>query len=250
MMNKIKNLQEELKRQYQLLYEQDDFGFSDFFKTILSTYGKSGSNNPSNQSFNNDTSDEIENNSTPSNVDFKNFRQVTDKIIEKLEGGYYNPAWHRSPKMGGSGETLFGLDRRHGGTLNTSPEGKEFWRLVDRNKNKQVWKHYYMPTGSLNEQLRNLLSKNLGRSYMEFSKKYLKPESFKIVESDPRLKFHFAYATWNGPGFFKKFADKLNQRIENQNILNPSKLFKLSMQDRRDTVIASSAPKIEKIFNS
>lgn len=250
MINKIKNLQEELKRQYQLLYEYDDFGFSEFFKGILSSYSLTGNNNTSNEKFNNGTSYENENNAIPSNVDFKNFRQVTDKIIEKLEGGYYNPAWHRSSKMGRSGETLFGLDRRHGGTLNTTPEGKEFWRLVDQNKNKKIWKHYYMPTGSLNEQLRNLLSTILGRSYMEFSKKYLKPESFKIVESDPRLKFHFAYATWNGPGFFKKFADKMNQRIENQNILDPSKLFAQAMQDRRDTVIASSAPKIEKIFSS
>ena len=72
----------------------------------------------------------------------------------------------------------------------------------------------------------------------------------KVVESDPRLKYHFIYATWNGQGFFKKFADKLNNRIENQNILSPSKLFKLSMQDRRDSAVAKSAPKIEKLFQS
>jgi len=237
-MSKIKNLQEELKRQYQLIYEQNLL--ADLFVQMIEKL--TGDTEQSTAK-----TKEID---IPTNINFKNFRQVTDKIIEKLEGGYYNPAWHGSSKMGRSGETLFGLDRRHGGTLNTSPEGKEFWRLVDQNKNKKIWKHYYMPTGSLNEQLRNLLSIILGRSYMEFSKKYLKPESLKIVESDPRLKFHFAYATWNGPGFFKKFADKLNRRIENQNILNPSKLFKLSMQDRRDTVLASSAPKIEKIFNS
>lgn len=237
-MSKIKNLQEELKRQYQLIYEQNLL--ADLFVQMIEKL--TGDTEQSTAK-----TKEID---IPTNINFKNFRQVTDKIIEKLEGGYYNPAWHGSPKMGRSGETLFGLDRRHGGTLNKTSEGKEFWRLVDQNKNKKIWKHYYMPTGSLNEQLRNLLSIILGRSYMEFSKKYLKPESLKIVESDPRLKFHFAYATWNGPGFFKKFADKLNQRIENQNILNPSKLFKLSMQDRRDTVLASSAPKIEKIFNS
>jgi len=237
-MSKIKNLQEELKRQYQLIYEQNLL--ADLFVQMIEKL--TGDTEQSTAK-----TKEID---IPTNINFKNFRQVTDKIIEKLEGGYYNPAWHGSPKMGRSGETLFGLDRRHGGTLNKTSEGKEFWRLVDQNKNKKIWKHYYMPTGSLNEQLRNLLSIILGRSYMEFSKKYLKPESLKIVESDPRLKFHFAYATWNGPGFFKKFADKLNRRIENQNILNPSKLFKLSMQDRRDTVLASSAPKIEKIFNS
>jgi hypothetical protein len=242
-MNKVNNLQEELRRQYELLYEQDDL-LKTLFKIVLDPKKSSSSSD--------DTSTSELNFDTDFKYDgeFKNFRQVTDKIIEKFEGGYYNPAWHYKSGMGRSGETLFGLDRKHGGTLNTSSEGREFWRLVDQNKNKEVWKHYYMPTGSLNEKLRNLLSIILGRSYEELSKKYLKPESRKIVESDPRLKFHFAYATWNGPGFFQKFANRLNQRIENQNILDPTKLFKSAMQDRRDTVIASSAPKIEKIFNS
>lgn len=242
-MNKVNNLQEELRRQYELLYEQKDFA-SKLIRYILD---KEIENQNTQKNPQIDDTDEFD---IPTNLEFKNFRQVTDKIIEKLEGGYYNPAWHYKSGMGRSGETLFGLDRKHGGTLNTSSEGREFWRLVDQNKNKEVWKHYYMPTGSLNEKLRNLLSIILGRSYEEYSRKYLKPESRKIVESDPRLKFHFAYATWNGPGFFQKFANRLNQRIENKNILDPTKLFKLSMQDRRDTVIASSAPKIEKIFNS
>jgi len=242
-MNKVNNLQEELRRQYELLYEQKDFA-SKLIRYILD---KEIENQNTQKNPQIDDTDEFD---IPTNLEFKNFRQVTDKIIEKLEGGYYNPAWHYKSGMGRSGETLFGLDRKHGGTLNTSSEGREFWRLVDQNKNKEVWKHYYMPTGSLNEKLRNLLSIILGRSYEELSKKYLKPESRKIVESDPRLKFHFAYATWNGPGFFQKFANRLNQRIENQNILDPTKLFKSAMQDRRDTVIASSAPKIEKIFNS
>lgn len=239
----MKNLKEELRRQYELLYEQKDFA-GKLMRYILD---KEIENQNTQKNPQIDDTDEFD---IPTNLEFKNFRQVTDKIIEKLEGGYYNPAWHYKTGMGRSGETLFGLDRKHGGTLNTSSEGREFWRLVDQNKNKEVWKHYYMPTGSLNEKLRNLLSIILGRSYEEYSRKYLKPESRKIVESDPRLKFHFAYATWNGPGFFQKFANRLNQRIENQNILDPTKLFKLSMQDRRDTVIASSAPKIEKIFNS
>jgi len=242
-MSKIKNLQEELKRQYQLLYEQGDL-YGDLLKYVLNNRAKDKSSGEE------QSPENVGDFDIPSNTEFKNFRQVTDKIIEKLEGGYYNPSWHYSSRMGKSGETLFGLDRRHGGTLNTSPEGREFWRLVDQNKNSQVWKYNYTPTGSLGEKLKGLVSKILQKSYENLSQKYLKPESIKMIEKDPRLKFHFVYAAWNGPGFFKKFADKLNQRIENQNILDPSKLFKLSMQDRRDSVVASSAPKIEKIFNS
>jgi hypothetical protein len=236
----MEDLKKELERQYVLLYEQKNFA-SKLIKYIFDK-GLGIISNEKNKPIDNTTKTSISSNS--------NFRQITDKIIEKLEGGYYNPIWHKKSGMGKSGETLFGLDRKYGGTLNTSPEGREFWRLVDQNKNKEIWKHYYTPTGSLNEKLRNLLSSILQKSYQDFSKKYLNPESQKIVESDPRLKFHFAYATWNGQGFFRKFADRLNQRIENQRILDPTKLFKMSMQDRRDTVIASSAPKIEKIFNS
>lgn len=239
----MEDLKKELRRQYELLYEQKDFAG----KLIRYILDKGIEDQQTQKNTEIDDTDEF---NIPSSVEFKNFRQVTDKIIEKLEGGYYNPAWHNKSGMGKSGETLFGLDRKHGGTLNTSSEGREFWRLVDQNKNKEVWRYNYMPTGSLNEKLRNLVSSILGKSYNEFSKRYLKPESQKMVESDPRLKFHFAYATWNGPGFFQKFANRLNQRIENQRILDPTKLFKMSMQDRRDTVIASSAPKIEKIFNS
>jgi len=240
----MEDLKKELRRQYQLLYEQNDNILKTMFDIVLNADKTPDSS---------DGSPTTEFNFEPEfkqDNQFKNFRQVTDKIIEKLEGGYYNPAWHNKSGMGKSGETLFGLDRKHGGTLNTSSEGREFWKLVDQNKNKEVWRYNYMPTGSLNEKLRNLVSSILGKSYNEFSKRYLKPESQKMVESDPRLKFHFAYATWNGPGFFQKFANRLNQRIENQRILDPTKLFKMSMQDRRDTVIASSAPKIEKIFNS
>jgi hypothetical protein len=233
----MKKLNEEILRQHQLMYEQN------FILDLL----KQGLENEKNTFLNRNKTygDDF---GMGSNVKFENFRQATDKIIEDLEGGYYNPSWYYNSKMGKSGETLFGLDRKHGGHLNTTPEGLEFWKLVDQNKNKDVWKYNYKPTGSLGERLRNLLSRILEKSYDNLSKKYLNPESIKIVNSDPKLKFHFIYATWNGPGFFQKFANKLNNRIGNQNILNPNELFKLSMQDRRDSVVASSAPKIEKIF--
>jgi hypothetical protein len=233
----MKKLNEEILRQHQLMYEQDDAILRKYFPDLIQT----NSTDSYNQDENIYGTDSF-------NTEFKNFRQATDKIIENLEGGYYNPSWHYNSKMGKSGETLFGLDRKNGGHLNTTPEGLEFWKLVDQNKNKDVWKYNYKPTGSLGERLRNLLSRILEKSYDNLSKKYLNPESIKIVNSDPKLKFHFIYATWNGPGFFQKFANKLNNRIGNQNILNPNELFKLSMQDRRDSVVASSAPKIEKIF--
>jgi hypothetical protein len=69
------------------------------------------------------------------------FKEMTKMVIDKLEGGYYNPKWHYKPQMGRSGETMFGIDRIHGGRLNTSEPGVEFWSIIDKNKNSKVWKH-------------------------------------------------------------------------------------------------------------
>ena len=46
---------------------------------------------------------------------------------------------------------------------------------------------------------------------------YLSPEARKIVESNPNLMFHFVYGTWNGPGWFRKFAMKINDGRKIQN---------------------------------
>ena len=71
------------------------------------------------------------------------FKGVTDLVIKKLEGGYYNPQWHNvgDKRYGDSGETMYGIDRVAGGTINTTPAGQKFWALIDANKNKSVWKN-------------------------------------------------------------------------------------------------------------
>ncbi len=64
-----------------------------------------------------------------------------------IEGGYYHPDMKKrfSPanqkKLGDSGETLFGLDLKHGSALNKYPEWKQFWELVktDKQKNGNLW---------------------------------------------------------------------------------------------------------------
>ena len=87
------------------------------------------------------------------------FSEMTKMVIDKIEGGYYNPEWHRKSAMGRSGETMFGIDRVHGGRLNTSAPGVEFWSIIDKNKSPEVWKHGYRG-GNLQEQLTNFLKYN------------------------------------------------------------------------------------------
>ena len=66
-----------------------------------------------------------------------NLRYYTDLIINNLEGGYYHPDMKANlrggERMGNSGETMFGLDRVHGGSLNSSENGVKFWQIVDNN---------------------------------------------------------------------------------------------------------------------
>ena len=46
----------------------------------------------------------------------KIFNDSTKLVIDQLEGGYFNPAWHNvgDPRYSTSGETMFGLDRHAG----------------------------------------------------------------------------------------------------------------------------------------
>jgi len=182
-------------------------------------------------------------NLTNQNVDFK---KMVKMVIDKLEGGYFNPEWHRSSGMGDSGETMFGIDRKHGGTLNTSQPGVEFWSIIDKNKNPEVWKHYYRG-GQLENQLMDLVVRIMEPHYKELSEKYLSDKSREIVNSDKGLTFNFIYASWNGSGFFQKFANDINDAVDN-GITDPKELQEVALNSRRKTVL-NTTDKIEKIMD-
>jgi len=182
-------------------------------------------------------------NVSPADVDFE---KITKLVIDKIEGGYYNPDWHRTSAMGRSGETMFGIDRAHGGNLNTSPAGVEFWSIIDKNKKPEVWKHGYRG-GELSEKLTDLVVKIMEPHYKQLSEKYFTDEAKKIVDSDKGLTFNFIYASWNGPGFFQKFATDINEAVED-GITDPKELQEVALDSRRETVLGS-ANKIEKIMN-
>jgi len=178
-----------------------------------------------------------------------NFRQITKNVINNLEGGYYNPKWHSTKGMGRSGETMFGIDRRHGGDYNTSPAGIKFWSIIDKNKNSNIWKYNYRG-GGLENELTDLVVDIIQPFYIEFKDRYLTPMAKKIVDSDPRLTFHFAYAVWNGPGWFRKFAKVINNSVENgefdTNVL--SKKAIRSRVDSGNSLIAKGGRKIDDIL--
>ena len=150
---------------------------------------------------------------------------VTKKVIDNFEGGYWNywecknHPWHSMYSK--SGETMFGLDRKAGDIENLGPDGKEFFRIIDEEKKKlgmsdfcSKWTYNYRG-GELEERLKDLASKIMYNQYEKNMSNYVKdPETKKRIEGNEGLLLHMSYATWNGPGHFQKFAKKLEDAVK------------------------------------
>lgn len=165
----------------------------------------------------------------------RKFRDITNLVIDKLEGGYYHPDMLtdgrvKDPRYGSSGETMFGIDRKNGGNINTSQDGKAFWKAIDDANARSEWSWNYMG-GSLNSKLKELAGNAMYTVYLDYSNRYLSKEARQVVDSDPRLVFHFAYAGWNGSGWFQKFAKPINEAVAS-GIKNSNKLVEIAMKSR------------------
>lgn len=184
----------------------------------------------------------------------KIFNDSTKLVIDQLEGGYFNPAWHNvgDPRYSTSGETMFGLDRLRGMQEKTAT-GKQFWSLIDKNKTKEVWKWNYKG-GALGDQLKDLAVQIMYPLYSSYAKLYLNDKAKKIIDSDPALLFHFVYATWNGSGWFKKFATDINTAVNNgvtnlqQVAINSRTKEGLKAGSQPNSLIAQGGEKIKKLF--
>jgi len=170
------------------------------------------------------------------------FNKMIDRIIDNFEGGYYDPVTMKSSAMGESGETMYGMDAKASDMLKTS-DGQKFWDLIheDKKKNPSCWKLEYDPAKSsgkcsnpgLARQLKDLIAKIMKPEYDKWSNMFLTPESRQIVNGDPGLLFNFTYCVWNGPGYFKKFANVLNKKVEN-GIRDPKELSKIMIDYRKN----------------
>tara|TARA_R110000868_G_scaffold95081_1_gene261788 strand:- start:547 stop:1227 length:681 start_codon:yes stop_codon:yes gene_type:complete len=220
-------------------------------------------------------------------VDKDRFRNVTKLVIDKLEGGYFHPNMRTAnPKKFGayhrSGETMFGLDRHagHGLYYSTSRksddvlsnlkhiesgvytykslEAKEFWTTIDTANAKNNWQWLYRG-GGLENKLKDLTAEIMLPSYESNAKNYLDVTAREIVEKDNRLLFHFIYASWNGSGWFKKFATDMNKAVSS-GITDVDKLSQVALDSRLkeglkkgslpNSLIAQGGNKIAKIFDS
>jgi N-acetylglucosamine kinase-like BadF-type ATPase len=105
---------------------------------------------------------------------------------------------------------------------------------------------------TLSRKLRNLAGDIMKPFFIKFSKSYLSPEAADIISKDPALTFNFAYATWNGEGWFQRFAKVINEAVASGN-KDPKSLLQIAL-DRRsnsgNSLIAQGGPKVAQIANT
>jgi len=155
------------------------------------------------------------------------YSDVVTLIVKTNEGGYFDPSMMDDGRMKlnplmlagegrkASGETMMGIDRVNGADLkkNNPQAWNDFWKIMDDANAKKNWKWNYIPKDKFAELL-NLEIQFMHPSYIRMKKKYLSPNAEKLVDSDKRLTYHFVYGTWNGEGFFKKFANAINKAVQ------------------------------------
>jgi hypothetical protein len=204
---------------------------------------------------NTDISDTTSTKTSSSSGAPSDFGKVVDKIIDEFEGGYYHPDMLKDGRVkdsryGGSGETMFGMDRQAGKQEPTSA-GKEFWDIIDKENARSDWKYNYMlkDNPTLAGRLKGLIVQIMEPLFNQYMEKYLTPESREIVKNNPKLFFNFVYATYNGPGWFDKFAKIINNEVANGNT-NPDSLADIDIMNRKNSgnsLIAQGARKLEKL---
>lgn len=178
------------------------------------------------------------------------FDKVTDFVIKKFEGGYWNPYCNHKSIGGSSTETMFGLDR-YNGNIERTDEGKKFFGIIDKEKKDRgafrvgrkwyrmgefckKWTHGFKG-GDKEAELRKLAIDIMRKNYERNSSAYFTPELKKRVEKSPGLTLHFSYATWNGPGFFQKFGRSMSNKIKNNPNISEKELIDLAIADRSQT---------------
>lgn len=174
------------------------------------------------------------------------FYNYANLLIDNIEGGYYSPERHYSSAMGISGETMFGMDRRHGGKdVTDSVPGKKFWEIVD--KNSASWA-YCSKGGSQEKTLKKLAAEIMYLRYEKYFKEYLTKKAQKKVSKNPHLEIHFFYGCWNGVVWFKKFAEAINNAVD-KGVKDLETVAINSRKNSGNSLIAKGGEKMQKLFS-
>jgi hypothetical protein len=170
-------------------------------------------------------------------VDQGRYRYIGSLIIDQLEGGYYHPDMLadgrvKDSRYGSSGETMFGIDRKNFGANNTAA-ARQFWSIIDGANARKTWPWNYKG-GTYGPSLKAAAADMIYPEYDKFAAKYLSSKSRGIVESDDRLLYNFMYATWNGAGWFQRFASDFNKAVDS-GIANKDQLVQIVLKSRTES---------------
>jgi len=150
------------------------------------------------------------------------FAQVTKAVVINLEGGYYHPSMLKDGRVkdqryGSSGETMYGLDRKAGGaSINSCTPCRQFWGTLDSIGASRNWKWNYIPGDPLQTTLLNLVVEIMEPLFNKSLNSYVPEKEIQsVIKSDGRLLFNFVYAQWNGPGWFKGWANQIRVAYKN-----------------------------------
>jgi hypothetical protein len=229
-------------------------GEGDFLKGLMR--GMKGGDEKSSTSSSSSSDSSGKSSSNTSGSVSSKWDDVTKKVIDNFEGGYWNywecknHPWHSMYRK--SGETMFGLDRKAGEIEKLGSEGKEFFRIIDDEKEKlgmsnfcSKWTYNYRG-GELEEKLKDLASKIMFKEYEKNMSNYVKdPETKKRIEGNEGLLLHMSYATWNGPGHFQKFAKKLEDGVKQGK--SDEELLDIAKDNRTETFTGAWAKATAKV---
>jgi hypothetical protein len=241
--------------------------------SLIQSTGSSSNQPTGNQSINSINQWSPSLNSLAVSKNLTDFNEVVKIVINKLEGGYYHPDMLKDGRVkdsryGGSGETMYGLDRFAGHGLYYStprkgkdpiddlqyldsyeyktPAAKEFWETIDSQNARQTWKWGDKGPAALQPRLLELAGNIIKPEYERLAAKYLTPEALKLVNSDGRLLFNFIYSTWNGSGWFQKFAKAVNDAVAS-GVTNTDQLVQVALDSRvnsGNSLVAQGGKKI------
>jgi len=242
-------------------FDFSDVGFLDFSKAMEKLKSMSGigggtkpnqvqtTNEPTNEPIS--TSSEIVVSSGGGNA---NFREITKKVIANFEGGYWNPICHGRKGMGKSTETMFGLDR-YNGNIESTEDGRKFFKIIDDEKRAlgakssgsgsstkwenmdnfcKKWTYNYKGDSKTKQPLMDLATTIMEGRFNSYMSSFVKdPKVKEKIMNNKNLLTHMSYATWNGIGFFKKFAKRLEDKIKQG--ASDKELVDTAIQSRAET---------------
>ena len=180
------------------------------------------------------------------NLDLETAKYFTNVVIDNFEGGYYHPQMKQYLKGGenmkDSGETMFGIDFKYGGSLGQSQFAQEVHdyfapyvnQVVDNASAMKIYNDKAngkkVCPASYGNKWRPMVAQlmlNLFKQYFS----YLSPGAQQMVLNDKALMLQFWYAVWNGKARFQKFAEIMNAAY-NGGERNPQTINVLILNER------------------